>query len=234
MKKTVLISIFLILSLIGISSTQEPLTVFINKLGEVGSLSADLELEFHILNTTDPEKEYDDFSIAFSVIMQNRSDWYLELKEPADLKGVSFVYLAKEDVLFSIIDNKPWKQYRSSINMQMINKILNEFLWGLTEPSNFSWKKTENSDETIYRISPNESRAKLLGLIGGGGYIPNIMNFTVTFSGGDGVFPEPSSISINDRNSIEYLNINVISFDIRGNQSRFDNLRKLFYESFKN
>lgn len=234
MKKPILISIILLLALIGISSTLEPLTIFINKLGEVGSFSAELELEFHLLNTDNPEKGYDDFSIAFRIVLQNRSDCYLELKEPIDLNGISFVYLAKEDVLFSIIDEKPWKQYRSSIDMPIVNKLLNEFLWGLTEPSNFSWEKIEEAGLSIYHIKPNESRAKLLGLIGGGGYIPNIMNLTLAFTGTNGIFPEPLYLFINDRNNVEYLNINILSFDIKGDQERFDNLRKLFYESFKN
>ncbi|HAA85207.1 MAG TPA: hypothetical protein DCE14_02515 [Kosmotogaceae bacterium] len=212
---------------------QNELTLFVTRLAEIGSFNTEVRLDFCLLDPESVDEQYVDFSMRLAVMLNARRDWYFEFIEPEELEGIAMVYLAREDVLFSVVEGEPWKQYRTGIfQSDLIDVFLRQFFGAFLEPASFVWNTSREEDLVLYKIEPNEARIRLLGLLGGG-YVPNIMSVEIVFPIIEGRFPIPRSITIRDRAAKEHMEISVIRFSMASDEQLFLSLRNEYYSSFR-
>lgn len=166
-------------------------------------------------------------------MLSGGEDLYIEFLEPEEMSEIAFVYLMREEVIFSIVEGVPWKQYRWSYETGLIENLLGQFFRGLMEQSNFSWEVETLSDRSIYKILPSESRMRILGLLGGGGYLPNLMHIYLSLKRREGYFPNLEFLKITDRLEKEYLYIEFLDLQMKADKQLFSDLRKSFYETFQ-
>lgn len=223
--------VFVIPTLI-FSMESEAITLLISELNRTRSFSTDISVDFHIFDEKAATPSYFDFSFDFKFETNENSDWLISVTGPKELAGIEFVYLEKEEILFSVIDGDPWKQYRAKDNLYVLGGFLSTFFKGLLDERNFSWVKEEKADFYLYKLEPNEAKLRFLGLIGGGGYIPNIMNIELALERKSGRFPIPLYLKISDRLKRECITITFKTFDFGTNTGVFERLRKLYYQSF--
>ena len=86
-------------------------------------------------------------------MLSGGEDLYIEFLEPEEMSEIAFVYLMREEVIFSIVEGVPWKQYRWSYETGLIENLLGQFFRGLMEQSNFSWEVETLSDEVFTKYS---------------------------------------------------------------------------------
>jgi hypothetical protein len=108
-------------------------------------------------------------------------DLYIEFFEPEELSQIALVYLSREEVTFSLVREEAWKQYRSSYQTNLMSSLLDQFFEGLLQSSNFTWSVITEEERRVYMIDPSEQRLRLLGLLSGGGYLPNLMHIQSPF-----------------------------------------------------
>jgi len=230
--KKMLTTLFILFVITVFSIEFDPLALFLERLSLEKQLSIKACVEFSLIDTSVATETEIKFGLGVNFMTSDFSDWYLEITEPEELSGIAFVFLERENVLFSIIDGKPWKQYRTMDDFTLLGNFLTGFFNGLTDPKNFDWKKEEISGSVSYFLTPNESRLRFMGLLHGGGYIPNIMKITVSFEMESGRFPLPKSILLMDRLERESVEIvfKEFSFDVAKD---FGALRKIYYSTFQ-
>ncbi|OAA31098.1 hypothetical protein AT15_08975 [Kosmotoga arenicorallina S304] len=230
--KKILITFFIFSVISAFSMEFDPLALFLERLSLEKSLSFKARIEFSLIDTSTGTETDIEFWIGINFLTSDFSDWYLEITAPEELSGIAFVFLERENVLFSIIDKKPWKQYRTMDDFTLLGNFLAGFFGGLTDPKNFDWKKVENSNEISYYITPNESKLRFMGLLRGGGYIPNIMKIVLGFEMEPGRFPLPESILLTDRLERESVRIQFEEFKFDVVES-FNTLREIYYSTFR-
>jgi len=220
-------------SLFSSVSEYDDLTLFIQQVVDSGDIEALVRVQFHLADTENPDSEYEDLKLKIRLVMVGGEDVYVEFFEPVELSGIALVYLSREEVTFSVVDGVPWKQYRSSYQTDLINNLTDQFFGGLLESSNFTWTVSTEDDRRIYMIDPSEQRLRILGLIGGGGYVPNLMHIHVSFLRREGYFPKIEYVKITDRVGDEYLLLEVDEFKTVVDRSIFTDLRGKYYETFQ-
>lgn len=234
MRKVFIFLVFFVFAtLVSVFSVEsEPITLLISELNRTRSFSTDVSVNFHIFDEKAATPSYFDFSFAFKFETNENSDWLISVTGPEELAGIEFVYLEKEEILFSVIDGNPWKQYRTKDDLYVLGGFLSTFFKGLLDERNFSWVKEKKEDLYLYKLEPNEAKLRFLGLIGGGGYIPNIMSLELALEGKEGRFPIPLYLKISDRLKRESVTITFKTFDFETHTGIFENLRKIYYQSF--
>ncbi len=228
-----LLVFFFVVMVAATAFAEDELTFFITRLAETGSFSSEVQLNFHLQDPESATEAYIDFSIRLAIMLNNRRDWYFEFIEPDELEGIAMVYLAREDVLFSVVEGDPWKQYRTGIFQDdLIDVFLRQFFGAFLEPAAFIWDISRDDERVHYRIKPNEARIRLLGLLGGG-YVPNIMSVEIVIPVLEGRFPVPRLITIRDRAAKEYVEIIVTRFAMTADKDLFLSLRNEYYSTFR-
>ncbi len=214
------------------ASDYDFLTFFLMQVIESGSIDATVNMEFHLMDS-DSNDSYRDMTVRMRFILSDWEDLYLEFFEPEELADVSFVYLAREEVVFSMVNGIPWKQYRWSYEADLIGNLLGQFLRGLMEPANFSWEVENEPQRSVFRIVPSDTKLRFLGLLSGGGYIPNLMRIYISLFTREGYSPTLDYVKITDRLEEEYLYIEFETFSLSVDRRIFSDSRKKFYESFQ-
>lgn len=74
---------------------------------------------------------------------------------------------------------------------------------------------------------------RMLGLLGGGGYLPNLMHIYLSLKRREGYFPNLEFLKITDRLEKEYLYIEFLDLQMKVDKQLFSDLRKSFYETFQ-
>lgn len=234
MKRLLVLFFVLVSSLIfGATDEYDDLTLFIKQLVENGNLDALVKVKFHIADSTD-QTSYRDLEAAARILVSDGEDFYVEFFEPVELEGIAMVYLAREEVLFSLVEGVAWKQYRLNYEVELAKKLVGQFFRGLMDPTNFSWEVESQADRNVYKIVSSETRLKFLGLLSGGGYLPNLMRIAVSLVKKEGYFPLPEYLKITDRLEKEYLFVEFENFEMRVDKKIFLDLRERYYESFQN
>ncbi len=232
--KRILVFLFVIISLYAFSTEEyNDLTLFIREIVESGDIDARVKMEFHIIDSDGDGSSYRDILVGARLMLSGGEDLYIEFLEPEEMSEIAFVYLMREEVIFSIVDGVPWKQYRWSYETGLIENLLGQFFRGLMEQSNFSWEVETHSDRSVYKILPSESRMRMLGLLGGGGYLPNLMHIYLSLKRREGYFPNLEFLKITDRLEKEYLYIEFLDLQMKVDKQLFSDLRKSFYETFQ-
>lgn len=220
-------------SLLASESVYDDLTLFIQQVVEAGDIDALVGIHFHLANIESADSGYRDLDLKARIIMVGGEDVYVEFFEPEELSKIALVYLTREEVIFSVVDGDPWKQYRSTYQTDFIARLIDDFFSGLLDSTNFTWTVSTNEERRVYMIDPSEQRLKVLGLLSGGGYLPNLMHIHVSFLRKEGYFPKIEYVKITDRVGDEYLLIEIEEFETVVDRSIFTELRSKYYETFQ-
>ncbi|AKI97187.1 hypothetical protein [Kosmotoga pacifica] len=230
--KKLWVLILILLETLVFTVDFDPLTLFLERLSLEKSVSFQAVIEFSLIDTSDGTETKVEFELGIKFLSMDFSDWYLEIVEPEELSGIAFGYLEREGVLFSIVDGNPWKQYRTADDFTLLGNFLRGFFGGLSDPKNFDWKKEKGTEGVIYYITPNESKLRFMGLLRGGGYIPNVMKITIGFAMKEGRFPFPEFILLMDRLERESVRIKLQDFSFGVQENFFNELRESYYSTF--
>ncbi len=211
----------------------DDLTLFIQQVVDSGDIDTLLKVHFHLVDTESPDNGYTDLEMKVRLIIAGGEDLYIEFFEPEELSQIALVYLSREEVTFSVVREEAWKQYRSSYQTNLMSSLLDQFFEGLLQSSNFTWSVITEEERRVYMIDPSEQRLRLLGLLSGGGYLPNLMHIHVSFLRREGHFPKIEYVKITDRVGDEYLLLEVDEFKTAVDRSIFTDLRGKYYETFQ-
>ncbi|MFW6121778.1 MAG: hypothetical protein ACOC80_12910, partial [Petrotogales bacterium] len=186
MKKIILICFILsnLVLLLGTTNVDESeyatLTQFISLLTENELVNMDVRLTFHIARQ-EGNDEIIDIVTYFNFKKDNKGNWFIEFSQPEELDDIGFAFLENEKIIFSVVKGVPWKQYRVENQLTLTGNILSDFLEGLLDERNYKWAVLEEKNQVEYQIIPDETRMRFLSLIGGGGYVPNMIDLKLSF-----------------------------------------------------
>ncbi len=189
----------------------------------------DLKVHIEDVQSDSSTKTYIDEDIKVNFIMSNWKNYFCDFEKPEILENISFVYLDDEEILFSIVDNEPWRQYRINSNIDMVFSILNNIIWELFNENSYE-KEEVISEETItYLFSPNKAKSTLNSFFSGG-YLPDYMYFTFILE--NQKIPIIKEIIITEKTGVEYIKLLFNKVEFSSEKEYFENMQKLYYDTF--
>ncbi|MGC9384996.1 MAG: hypothetical protein ACP5D6_10390, partial [Kosmotogaceae bacterium] len=204
MKKIILVCfiltnfVFLLAANNNNDNDYSTMTQFLFVLSENELIDMNVRVTFHIAQQEDND-EIIDVVLFFNFKKDNIGNWFIEFSEPEELDEIGFVFLNNENIVFSVVKGDLWKQYRVENQFTLIARILSDFFDGLLDERNYKWTVVNDQNQVEYRIVPDETRMRFLSLIGGGGYVPNMINIDLTFIKKNGFLPLPKTLKISER-----------------------------------
>jgi len=140
----------LILSITGMSYSQSELISFFSSAAGERNFVIDSSLNFHVYNNE--KKEYADFDMEMFVVVRNMEDFYIKVKKPDVINGITFVYFSDSNRIYSGYDDK---FYVDSVKTSedIVIKAIKRVLDVLSSPF-FIYKRRREKDEmTVYTFS---------------------------------------------------------------------------------
>lgn len=238
MKKIILVCfiltnfVFLLASNTNSENDNSTLTQFLTILSENELIDMDVRVTFHIAQQ-EGNDEIIDVVLFFNFKKDNIGNWFIEFSEPEELDEIGFVFLNNENIIFSVVKGDPWKQYRVENQFTLIARILSNFLEGLLDERNYKWTVVDGQNQIEYRIVPDETRMRFLSLIGGGGYVPNMINIDLTFNKRNGFLPLPKYLKISERFKKEWVLFEFREVTFKKTTEFFDKFKEMYYKSFE-
>ncbi|MFO7882699.1 MAG: hypothetical protein R6U52_09205 [Kosmotogaceae bacterium] len=238
MKKIILICfilsnfVFLLASTDNYNDNYNTLTHFISVLTENELVEMDVRVTFHIAKQ-EGNDEIIDIVIFFNFKKDLKGNWFIEFSQPEELDEIGFAYLENEKILFSVVEGDPWKQYRTENQFTLVGSILSDFLEGLLDERNYKWTVLEKNNYIEYQIIPDETRMRFLSLIGGGGYVPNMININLNFHKKEGFLPIPKTLKISERFKKEWVLFEFEEVTFEQSTSFFEQFKEKYYNTFE-
>ncbi|MDK2951244.1 MAG: hypothetical protein PWQ77_909 [Kosmotogales bacterium] len=228
MKKIILI-IFFIISISYLFSN--PLTEFVSYMNENGSIKFDLDTKIHVkdIESDSSTLTYIDEEIRLNFFMSDWKNFFCKFESPDILSGISFVYLSDEAILFSLVNDIPWRQYRIDSNIELILNILNNFLWELFNEAFYTSEEVVSDGVTTYIFTPSKAKSALNNLFSGG-YLPDYMYFKIELSTEN--IPILKEITISEKSQIEYIKLKFSNLQFSSEKDYFEKMKELYYDTF--
>ncbi|TYC03014.1 MAG: hypothetical protein FXF54_00765 [Kosmotoga sp.] len=224
--------VFLLASDVNNEDDYNTLTQFISVLNENELVDMDITVTFHVAQQEGID-EIIDVVLNFNFKKDNKGNWFIEFSQPDLFEGIGFVYLSNENILFSVVEGNPWKQYRLVNQFTLIAKILADFFEGLLDERNYKWAVVDNKNHVVYQIVPDETRMRFLSLIGGGGYVPNMININLLFNKKDGFLRLPDSLKISERFKKEWVLFEFERINFEQKTNFFNQYKEIYYKTFE-
>jgi len=228
MKKAIFFFVFfLLVTTVFCNSLSE----FFSYLNSEGSIKFDLEIDIHIedMQNDSSEKTYIDENIEVSFAMSHWKNYYCEFKKPEFLENIAFVYLDDEEILFSLVDNEPWRQYRVNSNIDMVFNILNNIIWELFNENTYEKEEIISEETVSYIFTPNKAKSALNSFFSGG-YLPDYMYFTFVLENEN--IPVIKELIISEKTGTEYIKLYFSEVEFSKENEYFEEMQKLYYDTF--
>ncbi len=139
----------LFLSITGILYSQSELISFFSSIAGERNFVIDSSLYFHVYNKE--KNSYADFEMEIFAVVRNMEDFYIKVKKPKIIDGITFIYFSDSNRIYSGYGNK---FYMDSVETSgdVITKTVKEALDVLSSPF-FIYRKKVEEGITFYTFS---------------------------------------------------------------------------------
>jgi len=129
--------------------SQESLIKAFSELSSLKSFSADVIMEFHVLDND----EMVNFSLEYELAVRNMEDFAIKILKPDMVKGIEFVYIHSTKRVYSKVENFKTVDI-VSVNEDPIKSIILTFIDILSSPIFHLSSHSKNNDEEWYIFTP--------------------------------------------------------------------------------